>query len=109
MATLLKSLAARFRDVDTKHRATYATSPSPARMANQVLMIVSTWGETDGTSRWMKWSDLGAELEAQLGVPPLAIFAVTGRYGMELDMEADRLTIPDVAKLTATLKKELNR
>ena len=47
MATLLKSLAARFRDVDTKHRATYATSPTPARMANQVLMTVSTWGETD--------------------------------------------------------------
>ena len=35
MATLLKSLAARFRDVDTKHRATYAASPSPARMANR--------------------------------------------------------------------------
>jgi eukaryotic-like serine/threonine-protein kinase len=109
MATLLKSLAARFRDIDTKHRATYATSPSPARMANQVLMIVSTWGETDGIASWMKWSDLGAELEAQLGVPPLAIFAVSGRYGMQLDMEADRFTIPNVATLKATLAKELGR
>ena len=111
MATLLKSLAARFRDVDTKHRATYATSPSPARLANQVLMIVGTWGEPDasGAGRWMKWSDLGAELEAQLGVPPLAIFAVATRYGMQLDVEADRLTIPNVAALTARLKTDLRR
>jgi serine/threonine-protein kinase len=111
MATLLKSLAARFRDIDTKHRATYAAAPSPARLANQVLMIVATWGETDasGVSRWMKWSDLGAELEAQLGIPPLAIFAVSTRYGMQLDLDSDRLTIPDARALTATLKKELGR
>ncbi len=109
MATLLKSLAARFRDVDTKHRATYAASPSPARMANQILMIVAMWGEADGASRSMSWSDLGAELEAQLGVPPLAIFAVTARYGMVLDLEANRVCIPDVAGLKATLAKELGR
>ncbi len=109
MATLLKSLAARFRDVDTKHRATYAASPSPARMANQIVMIVALWGDTDGAARWMKWSDLGAELETQLGAPPLAIFAIAARYGMILDIEADRLTIPDLARLKATLAKELGR
>ncbi|HSO33328.1 MAG TPA: cyclic nucleotide-binding domain-containing protein [Labilithrix sp.] len=109
MATLLKSLAARFRDVDTKHRATYAASPSPARMANQIMMIVATWGESDGPARWMKWSDLGAELEAQLGVPPLAIFAVTARYGMQLDLDANRLTIPNLDALRATLATELGR
>ncbi len=111
MATLLKSLAVRFRDLDTKHRATYATSPTPARLANQVLMIVSTWGVPDasGVGRSMKWSDLGAELEAQQGVAPLAIFAVAERYGMQLDMKADRLTIPNIATLTAHLKSDLNR
>ena len=109
LATLIKSLAARFRDVDTKHRATYAASPSLARLANQVLMIVSLWGEAEGPSRFMKWTDLGAELEAQLGTPPLAIFATTARYGMQLDLDADRLTIPDVAALRETLRKELNR
>ena len=74
-------------------------------------MIVATWGsmDTSGVSRWMSWSDLSAELEAQLGVPPLAIFALAERYGMVLDLEADRLTIPDAAALTATLKKELGR
>ncbi len=110
IATLLKSLAARFRDIDTKHRATYSAGPSPARLANQVLMIVNTWGEPDAAGgRSMAWSDLGAELEAQLGLPPLAIFAVATRYGMELDMEANRLTISDVAALTAKLKTELGR
>jgi eukaryotic-like serine/threonine-protein kinase len=109
MATLLKSLAARFRDVDTKHRATYAASPSPARMANQILMIAVTWGTHEGAACWMPWSELGAELEAQLGVPPLAIFAVTGRYGLQLDLDADRLTIPDVGALRAKLAKELTR
>lgn len=111
MATLLKSLAARFRDVDTKHRATYANVPTPARMANQVLMSVLTWGQKDARTeaRWMKWTDLAAELEAQLGVPPLAIFAIAARYGMDLNIEADRMTIPDVTALQAKLREELQR
>ncbi|MDB4947270.1 MAG: serine/threonine protein kinase [Labilithrix sp.] len=109
IATLLKSLAARFRDVDTKHRATYAMAPTPARMANQVLMILALWGERDGAAQWMPWTDLAAELEAQLGVPPLAIFAVTARYGMVLDVDANRLTIPDAASLRARLATELGR
>lgn len=110
IATLLKSLAERFRDIDTKHRATFAAAPSPARLANQVLMIVLTWGVPDahgGAS--MKWTDLGAELEAQLGLPPLAIFAVASKYGMQLDTEQDRFTVPDVAGLKARLAKDLGR
>jgi hypothetical protein len=110
IATLLKSLAARFRDIDTKHRATYSAGPSPARLANQVLMILSTWGEAnDSGGRFMAWSELGTELEAQLGIPPIAIFAVASRYGMQLDMDANVLTIPDVAALSAKLKTELAR
>jgi eukaryotic-like serine/threonine-protein kinase len=110
MATLLKSLATRYRDIDTKHRATYSAGPSPTHLANQVLMIVSTWGETDAQGgRWMKWSALGAELEALLGLPPIAIFGVASRYGLLLDLEADRLTIPDVPALTAKLRAELGR
>ncbi|MDB5220251.1 MAG: serine/threonine protein kinase [Myxococcaceae bacterium] len=110
IATLLKSLAARFRDIDTKHRATYSAGPSPTRLANQVLMILNTWGEAnDSGGRFMAWTELGAELEAQLGIPPIAIFGVATRYGMQLDMEADRLTIPDVAALSAKLKAELAR
>lgn len=111
MATLLKSLATRFRDIDTKHRATYAAAPSPERLANQVLMTVSTWGErAPGGDSWsMKWSALGPELELALGVPPLAIFGVAARYGMTLDIEGDRLTIPDLGALRARLARDLRR
>jgi len=109
MATLLKSLAARFRDVDTKHRATYAAAPSPARLASHVLMIVSTWGERDGARGSMKWTALATELEAVLAAPPLAIFGVATRYGMQLDVERDRLVIEDVDALKARLARELGR
>ncbi len=108
MATLLKSLASRFRDIDTQNRATYAASPSPARLANQVLMHLVTWGEADDSGgRSAKWSALAPELEAQLGFPPVALFGAIARYGLVLDVEGDRLTIPDVAKLAETLKREL--
>lgn len=110
IATLLKSLASRFRDIDTKHRATFAAAPSPARLANQVLMIMSTWAVPDGRGgASMKWSELGAELEGQLGLPPLAIFAVAARYGMELDAERDRFTVADLAALKAKIARDLGR
>jgi len=99
MATLMKSLAARFRDIDTQVRATYAATPSPVRLANQVLMNLMTWGTPDddsGKGRYLKWSAFAPELEAQLGLPPLALFSVIARYGLVLDVEADRLTAPDV-------------
>ncbi len=109
MATLLKSVATRFREIDTKHRATYAAAPSPSRLASHVLMTMCAWG-TPGAAKGsltMKWSALGAELEAQLGMPPIAIFAVATRYGMQLDVESDAFTIPDVDGLRARLAKEL--
>jgi eukaryotic-like serine/threonine-protein kinase len=110
IATLLKSLAARFRDIDTKHRATFAAAPSPARLASHILMTVSTWGIADGKGgATMKWSELGAELESQLGLPPLSVFAVASKYGIQLEAEADRLHVPDLLALKATLKRELGR
>ena len=97
MATLLKSLASRFRDIDTQHRATYAAAPHPARIANQVLMNVETWGESDAQGgRSMKWTELAAELEAQLGVAAGRVVrrdrALRPRRSTS---RRDRLTIPD--------------
>lgn len=110
MATLLKSLATRYRTIDTKHRVTLSAGPSPTRLANQVLMNVSAWGEpTPSGGSTMKWSVLGPELEEQLGLPPIAIFAVAARYGIEIDVVEDRLTVPDVAALRAKLKTDLGR
>jgi len=112
MATLLKSLASRFRDIDARHRATYAAGPNPTRLANQVLMALMTWGEPvpgAAQARTLRWTDLAADLEAQLGAAPLSIFGVVGRYGMTLDLEGDRLTVGDVAALRAKLATELGR
>lgn len=110
MATLLKSLASRFRDIDTQSRATYAVTPSPARIANQVLMNLTTWGDTDEHGgRWIKWSELAPELEAQLGLPPIALFSVIARYDLVLDVDADRLTAPAPAQLRDRLAAELVR
>lgn len=114
MATLMKSLASRFRNIDAAHRATYVGSSSqtisPARLANQVLMHVTTWGDAGPNgSRSMSWKTLGRELEAQLGAPPLTIFAAAARYGLELDLGRDRFTIPDPAGLAARLRTDLGR
>jgi serine/threonine-protein kinase len=110
IATLLKSLASRFRDVDTQSRTTHAATPSPARIANQVLMNLETWGEVDDRGgRSMKWTVLGPELEAQLGLPSLALFAAIARYGLVLDVENDRLEIPDPKELRARLLVDLAR
>lgn len=104
MATLLKSLAVRFRDIDTQHRATFAQAPSAPRIANQVLMHVTTWG-VDGV---VSWTELLKELEAQLGTQPLALFAAIARYGFELDIANDRLRIPDLAAVKERLRADLS-
>jgi eukaryotic-like serine/threonine-protein kinase len=110
MATLLKSLASRFRDIDTQNRATYAASLSPARIANQVLMNLETWGErAEDGARSMRWSSLAPELEAQLGLPPVALFSAISRYGLVLDIDGDRLTIPNPKTLRERLESDLAR
>lgn len=107
IATLLRSLAKRFREIDTHHRATFSSTPSPARLANQILMNVMTWGHASDGGCSMKWSVLAEELEEQLGLPPLAAFAVVSRYGLVLDVEADKLTVPDTKGLASRLRGEL--
>ena len=56
--------------VDARSRE-LATAPSAARVVNQVLMNVETWGESfDRGGRSMNWTELLVELEAQLGGAP---------------------------------------
>jgi serine/threonine-protein kinase len=114
MATLMKSLAARFRNIDAAHRATYvgasASTTSPTRLANQVLMHLVTWGDVGPKGeRSMSWKALGRELEAQLGAPPLAIFGVAARYGMLLHLDSDVLTVPDPKALASRIRDDLRR
>src|SRR5262249_35576291 len=107
-ATLLKSVAVRFRDVDTKNRATLAASPTPTRIANQILMQLVTWGEAlPNGARSAPWSRVAAELEAQLGAAPLAAFGAATRYDFTIDVGTDRVTIPDPTTLAARLRTDL--
>lgn len=103
MATLLKSLATRFKDTDSAHRATFASAPSPLRVANQVLMHVETWGEGGRIS----WKKLLAGLQLQLGSQPVTLFAAISIYGFVLDLPNDTLTIKDVAALKERLRAEI--
>lgn len=108
MATLLKSLATRFRDADTQARSTYVANPTPARLANQILMTVTTWGEDDESGgRSLAWSTLRPDLEAQLGSAQVTLLDVVARYGLVVDMAADRLTVPNLDALRAQVRADL--
>ena len=71
-------------------------------------MQLTTWGENDDAGgRFMSWKVLASELEAQLTIAPVGLFAAIARYGLVLDIDADRLTAPSLADLRATLQREL--
>lgn len=108
IATLLKSLAARFRVDDTQKRNTAVTLPSPVLVGEQLLMLLTTWGEDDGRGgRWLAWSRFGPRLESQIGLAAVALFPAIERYGLVLDVEADRLTSPNLADLRARVLADL--
>jgi serine/threonine-protein kinase len=109
MARILTSLASRFREMDTQDRITGPAFPTPARVANQVLMTLTTWGEAqDDGSLAMKWTTLAPELESQLCVPPVSLFSAIARYGIVLDLDADRLAIPNPVELRTRLQADLS-
>ena len=69
-----------------------------------------TWGDVGPKGeRSMSWKMLGRDLEAQLGCPPLSIFGITARYGLVLDLENDRLTVPDPKAFAGRLRADLER
>ncbi len=108
IATLLKSLAARYRSADTQARTSQVTAPNPARLANQILMTATTWGSEDGQGgRSVSWSALAADVEAHLGTSSVALVGVVSRYGLVVDAARDRLTIPDLAQLRAQVAADL--
>lgn len=108
MATLLRSLAVRFREVDTKSRAVAPgpRGPSPSRIARQVLMQVVTFGDSGtDSSRSMAFDELLRELEP-LGISASAILTVASAYGIDVNEVDNRVTIGAPEALAARLRAE---
>ena len=108
MATLLRTLARRFRESDQK-RVTALTAPSPIKLANYVFMKLSTWGTpAPGGGRMIVWSSLARDIEQDLDVPALSAWQLVAIFGLfELDIYADAVIVRDEAKARAFLAAEL--
>jgi CRP-like cAMP-binding protein len=108
MASLLRTLARRFREADQR-RVTALSAPSPVRLANYIFMKLSTWGTPAfGGGRQVAWSSLAKEIEEQLGVPALSAWQLVSLFGLfDLDIYADVVVMRDEAKARATLAAEL--
>lgn len=109
LAALLRSLATRFLDVGSKPRPTATSVLGPARLANQLLMHATTWGERDADGAiTLPWSTVLAELEAQLGASPIGAFALPPVFPqISFDFAADTVTIRAPEELRDRLRAEL--
>ncbi len=110
MATLLHSLAKRFREADIK-RATALAVPGSLQLANQIYMQLRTWGTpATGGGLQVPWSTLSLDLEATFAVPALSIWQLVASLQLfELDVQGDTVTLRDVARAEAFLTHELGK
>jgi CRP-like cAMP-binding protein/tRNA A-37 threonylcarbamoyl transferase component Bud32 len=111
MARLLHTQADRIRDIYTTKRVTLGGGPTGPRLANQILMHLTTYGAVgaDG-SRSLRWSTLSREIEAQMGAPTHTIHMLVARYPeVRLDLEADELRVTNLQALAARVRADLDR
>ena len=109
MARLLHTQADRIRDIYTTKRVTLGGGPTGPRLANQILMHLTTYGTVgaDG-SRSLRWSTLSREIEAQMGAPTHTIHMLVARYPeVVLDLEADEIRVTNLPALAARLRTDL--
>ena len=109
MARLLHTIAERFDDLYKTKRVTLSGGPTAVRVANQVLMALTTWGEPrpEGGMR-ATWSTLSREIEAQMGTPPHVIHMVAATYpGVTLDLEHDEIALTDPVAFRARVERDI--
>jgi signal transduction histidine kinase len=108
MATLLRTLAKRFRDSDQK-RATAMSTPSPLRLASYVFMRLVAFGQpAPGGGRTIPWSRLARELENDFAVPALSAWQLANLMQLfELDIYADAVILRDEEAARARLARDL--
>jgi serine/threonine-protein kinase len=112
MASLLRRLAQRFQDMYRQRRviSTFAPTMPALRLCNQLLMHMRAWCEEKDGVYTAKWTKVAAELEAQLGTPPLSIGAVMARFPnhVKVDIDADTIELRGAAELRQRLDAELH-
>ncbi|HEX7604545.1 MAG TPA: cyclic nucleotide-binding domain-containing protein [Polyangiaceae bacterium] len=109
MARLLHTQADRIRDIYTTKRVTLGGGPTGPRLANQILMHLTTYGTAgaDG-SRSLRWSTLSREIEAQMGAPTHTIHMLVARYPeVVLDLDTDEIRVSNLPALAARLRTDL--
>jgi serine/threonine-protein kinase len=111
MASLMQRLSGRLQDMYATRRAqTFMTGPPVPKLANQLFMHLSAWGErTPAGGLRGKWSDVASALEAQLGAPPISIGMVVARFpkAIAIDFDADTIEITRPDLLAQQLPAEL--
>ncbi len=102
IARLLHTIAERFRDLYTTKRVTLSGGPTASRLANQILMHLTTWGSP------LPWSKVAREIEAQMGAAPHTVHMVAAMYpGIKLDLERDEISLTDAKAFRERIEKEL--
>jgi eukaryotic-like serine/threonine-protein kinase len=107
VARLLKTIAARFRDLDAlKHAAlSSAGAPEASRLARQVWLTLTAVGKRrrDGSLE-ASWSAASRSMSEQLGGPPLEIWSVTAVHPeIRVFLEEDRIVVSDPRRLAERL------
>jgi serine/threonine-protein kinase len=113
MASLLQRLAGRLQDMYATRRAqTFMSGPPVPKLANQLFMHLSAWGErTKDGGLVGKWSEVASALEAQLGAPPISIGMVVAKYpqAIAIDFDADLIEVRRPDLLADQLRADLSK
>jgi len=109
MGNFTRALARRFRESLTTGTSTTALRRiQPTRLVASALMFIVTWGEGEGEAYTASWSALVDHVKRSHSVNERALALGLSRFeAFEVDPEADRVTLTDIAALKERLRKPL--
>ncbi len=99
-------LAQRFRDLYTQKRVTHMGTVNPARVAKQIYMHLTAFGEPRAEGGFStRWTRACGEIEGQLGISiAMSIMNVVASYPMiQVDFATDSLIVADPTGLKMAL------
>jgi serine/threonine protein kinase len=102
MRSVTTTLAQRFRDLYSQKRVTHVGAPNPVRVARQIYMHVTSFGEPRPEGGFSaRWTRTCQEIESQLGVAiAMGIMGVVARFPMiKVDFATDSIIVLDAPAL----------